>query len=134
MNKNKIGAIAHKNTGDAILDLISNTKGIDLEYNLAKAMSKRGLTQRTLSLLTGIRQATISDMCNGVGVQINKAHLLALMITLRITDITELINIKFSDELKEQFEAEAKEWKDTQQVPETVMRQALNNLNKKVKK
>jgi len=133
MNKNKLGALAHKNTGDAVLDLISNTKGIDIEYNLNNAMAKRGLTQRTLSLLTGIRQATISDMCNGAGVQINKAHLLALMITLRITDITEIINIKFTKELEEQFKIESKEWEETQQVPETVMRQALSNINRKNK-
>lgn len=131
MNKNKIGAIAHKNTGDAVLELITSTKGIDIEYNLSRAMAQRGLTQRTLSLLTGIRQATISDMCNGVGVQINKAHLLALMITLRITDISEIINIKFNKDVFEQFNTEAQEWIATQQVPETVMRQALNNLNRK---
>jgi predicted XRE-type DNA-binding protein len=131
MNKDKIGAITHKNTGDAVLELITNTEGIDIEYNLSRAMAQRGLTQRTLSLLTGIRQATISDMCNGVGVQINKAHLLALMITLRITDMSEIINIKFNKDVFEQFNAEAKEWIDTQQVPETVMRQALNNLNRK---
>lgn len=131
MNKNKVGVIAHKNTGDAVLDLITNTKGIDIEYNLTRAMAQRGLTQRTLSLLTGIRQATISDMCNGVGVQINKAHLLALMITLRITDISEIINIKFSKELEIQFMEEAQDWKDTQQVPESVMRQALHSINKK---
>lgn len=131
MNKNKIGAIAHKNTGDAVLELITSTKGIDIEYNLSRAMAQRGLTQRTLSLLTGIRQATISDMCNGVGVQINKAHLLALMITLRITDISEIINIKFNKDVFEQFNTEAQEWIASQQVPETVMRQALNNLNRK---
>lgn len=131
MNKDKIGAIVHKNTGDAVLELITNTEGIDIEYNLSRAMAQRGLTQRTLSLLTGIRQATISDMCNGVGVQINKAHLLALMITLRITDMSEIINIKFNKDVFEQFNAEAKEWIDTQQVPETVMRQALNNSNRK---
>lgn len=131
MNKDTIGAITHKNTGDAVLELITNTEGIDIEYNLSRAMAQRGLTQRTLSLLTGIRQATISDMCNGVGVQINKAHLLALMITLRITDMSEIINIKFNKDVFEQFNAEAKEWIDTQQVPETVMRQALNNLNRK---
>ena len=131
MNKNKIGAIAHKNTGDAVLELITTTKGIDIEYNLSGAMAQRGLTQRTLSLLTGIRQATISDMCNGVGVQINKAHLLALMITLRITDINEIITIKFTKDLYEQFNTEAQEWKTTQQVPETVLRQALGNLNRK---
>ena len=131
MNKDKIGAITHKNTGDAVLELITNTEGIDIEYNLSRAMAQRGLTQRTLSLLTGIRQATISDMCNGVGVQINKAHLLALMITLRITDMSEIINIKFNKDVFKQFNAEAKEWIDTQQVPETVMRQALNNLNRK---
>lgn len=131
MNKIKVGAIAHKNTGDAVLDLITNTKGIDIEYNLSKAMARRGLTQRTLSLLTGIRQATISDMCNGVGVQINKAHLIALMITLRITDISELINIRFTKELKEQYDSESQEWIKKQQVPESVMRQALNNVNRK---
>lgn len=94
-------------------------------------MSERGLTQRTLSLLTGIRQATISDMCNGVGVQINKAHLLALMITLRITDIREIIDIRFTKELEEQFHIESTNWKESKNVPETVMKQALTSLNKK---
>ncbi len=131
MNKNKIGSIAHKNTGDAVLDILSNTKGIDIKYNLSNAMYERGLTQRTLSLLTGIRQATISDMCNGIGVQINKAHLLAIMITLRITDIREIIDIRFSEDLKEQYALESINWKESKNVPETVMRQALNSMNKK---
>lgn len=131
MNKNKLGAITHKNTGDAVLDILANAKGIDIRYKLTTAMNERGLTQRTLSLLTGIRQATISDMCNGVGVQINKAHLLALMITLRITDITEILEIRFSEELKEQYALESANWKESKNVPETVMRQALTSLNKK---
>lgn len=131
MGKNKLKAVAHKNIGDGVLDILQSTDGISIEYKLTTAMSERGLTQRTLSLLTGIRQATISDMCNGVGVQINKAHLLAIMITLRITDISELINIKFSDELLEQYAQESVEWKESGEVPETVMRQALSIINKK---
>ncbi len=131
MNKNKVGAITHKNTGDTVLDILNSTKGISIKYNLANAMYERGLTQRTLSLLTGIRQATISDMCNGVGVHINKAHLLALMVTLRITDIRELIDIRFTEELEEQFSLESMNWKESKNVPETVMRQALTSLNKR---
>lgn len=131
MNKNKVGVITHKNTGDGVLDILLSTKGLDIKYNLANAMNERGLTQRTLSLLTGIRQATISDMCNGVGVQINKAHLLAIMITLRITDIREIIDIRFSDELKEQYNKESSSWKESKNVPESVMRQALTSINKK---
>lgn len=131
MNKAKLRITAHKNTGDAVLDIISSTKGLDIKYKLADAMSERGLTQRTLSLLTGIRQATISDMCNGAGVQINKAHLLAIMITLRITDVTELIEIKFSKELKEQYALESANWIESKNVPESVMRQALHSVNKK---
>ncbi len=131
MDKNKLRTMTHKNTGDTVLDILNSTKGIHIKYNLANAMSERGLTQRTLSLLTGIRQATISDMCNGVGVQINKAHLLALMITLRITDIREIIDIRFTKELEEQFHIESTNWKESKNVPETVMKQALTSLNKK---
>lgn len=131
MNRKKIGITAHKNTGDTVLDILSSTKGIDMEYKLADAMSERGLSQRTLSLLTGIRQATISDMCNGVGVQINKAHLLAIMITLRITDINDIIEIKFSKELKEQYALESANWIESKNIPESVMRQALHSVNKK---
>lgn len=131
MNRNKLGNMVHKNTGDAVLDILQNTKGIDIRYKLADAMCERGLTQRTLSLLTGIRQATISDMCKGVGVQINKAHLIAIMVTLRITDMSEIIEIKFSQELQEQYALESLNWKESKNVPETVMRQALSSLGGK---
>lgn len=118
--------IAHKNTGDTVIDILMNTKGLDINYKLNNAMKERGLSQRTLSLLTGIRQATISDMCKGSGVQINKAHLLAIMITLRITDINEIIEIKFPEELQLQYKLESSTWKESKNVPESVMRQALS--------
>ncbi len=129
MPKIKITDIVHKNTSDSILDILTSTKGITIESNLAKVMNERGISQKNLALLTGLRQATISDLANGKNIQINKAHIVALMIVLRVTDITELFNIKFSKELKEQFDAEAKAWKESKHVPESVLRLVLNSAN-----
>lgn len=130
MSKSSIKQILHKNTSDTIIDILSSVNGITIESNLGKVMNDRGVTQRRLALLTGLRQATISDLVNGKNIQINKSHLIAIMIVLRVTDITELFNIKFTQEVTEQFQQEAKEWKETKQVPESVLRMALHSINK----
>ena len=130
MSKTSIKQILHKNTSDTIIDILNSVKGITIESNLGKVMEERGISQKNLALLTGLRQATISDLINGKNIQINKAHIIALMIVLRITDITEIFNIKFTQELTTQFEQESKTWKESKTVPESVLRLALHSINK----
>lgn len=62
--------------------------------HLKQRMSERGLTQMQLSEMTGVRQATISQLTRG---NMEKLHLPAIekiATALEISDITQLITFE----------------------------------------
>lgn len=97
-----------------------NDVGVYFSFKLADRLKERNLTMREFSRMTGLRLATISDMCNGKKQSLNLHHILICMLALRITDITEIAEIVFPEDLKIKYESEAKEWRTTNKVPEAV--------------
>lgn len=57
-------------------------------------LKKTGLTQKELSLKTGVRQAAISEMARNKREKISLEHLEKIANALNIRDINELITIK----------------------------------------
>lgn len=71
------------------------------------------MSQGDLHVLTGIRMATLNEIPNGKKLSVNMLHFATIMAALRITDIRELFNIEFADEVQKAWEEEMKdyEWK-----------------------
>lgn len=69
------------------------TKIYRFNFKLKDVLEKRGITQKELAEITGIREATISEMSNDSRTVYNKKHLIKIMETLNITDIKDLIDI-----------------------------------------
>ncbi len=78
-----------------------------VHIKLGEILRDRGMTQGDLHRLTGLRVATINELVNFKKKSLTVAHLVAIMIALRITDIRELIEIEFDEEVVKYFENES---------------------------
>ena len=110
MIKTEVKDILHKETSEGIKRLLESIPDLYIENKLDDRLAEVGLNQKQFSQLTGLRHATISDFVNGKKIMLNKYQLLAILISLRITDIRDLIDVHFSEETKEQFKAEREKW------------------------
>ncbi len=62
-----------------------------LNVRLSDLLKERGMTQKQLSELTGIRPAAISEICNNQRTSINREHIEKIAHCLDIQDIRDLI-------------------------------------------
>lgn len=69
-------------------------KNYTVRLKLKSLLEERGLTQKKLSELSGIRESTISDIVRGSRTLINFEHFEKLARALEISDITELIDFE----------------------------------------
>lgn len=59
-----------------------------------QVLERKGVSQKELSQATGIREATISEFVNGRRGAMNVQHLLRIMESLNMDDVTEFIEVK----------------------------------------
>lgn len=67
---------------------------LKVKLKLHIVMKNKGITQTKLSQLTGIRQATISDMCRNARQEISFPVIEKIAHALEITDLSELIQLE----------------------------------------
>ena len=60
---------------------------------LKSVLDEKEITQKELSVMCGVRESTISDICRNSRTCINKKHLTQIANALNITDISELITL-----------------------------------------
>ena len=63
-----------------------------VKLKIKEAIEKRGITQKKLAELSGIRESTISDIVRGT--RINFEHLSKIAEALEVDHITELIDFE----------------------------------------
>jgi putative transcriptional regulator len=68
------------------------------QLKIKQILAERNITQKELSAMTGIREASISELSNNSRTVINKAHLGKIMDALDITDINEILELKIEVE------------------------------------
>lgn len=95
--------------------------GMELQFKLADRMAERNLTVRDLSALSGLRLATISDIMNGNRSSINFQHLTMLMVALRLSKVSDLIDIYIPEYICDYFEKDSAEWIATGETPSKVL-------------
>lgn len=94
--------------------------GVYFSFKLADRLKERNLTMRDFAKMSGLRLATISDICNGKKQSLNLHHVLICMLVLRITKLSDIIEIVFPEELKAKYESESKSWIEEEVLPEAV--------------
>ena len=112
---------------------------IIVTWHLKERMVERALSNKELEELTGIQGHTLSRYANNKQTfsTINIVHVIALMIALRLTDMSELITIRADEKIVDRFEAQAEEWKEIKMPPtevyEILKKNKLIESNKKGK-
>ncbi|WP_057766082.1 helix-turn-helix domain-containing protein [Cytobacillus praedii] len=71
-----------------------------LNIKLDKVLKARGLTQKQLHDMTGIRTAAISELFNNQRKSINKEHIERIATALNIKDINEIIELNEESDTK----------------------------------
>lgn len=64
-----------------------------VKLKVKEAIEERGITQKKLAEMSGIRESTVSDIVRGRTV-INFEHLSKIAEALEVSDITELIDFE----------------------------------------
>ncbi|MCU4863169.1 helix-turn-helix transcriptional regulator [Bacillus cereus] len=91
----------HENTTDFVKGNLERFPYFTVRCKLGQILKDRGISMTELSHLTGIRVATISELANMKRTTISVPHLVVIAITLRITDINELIEFTMPPETEE---------------------------------
>lgn len=68
------------------------------ELYISNALKKRGLNQKQLAEMTGIRPAAISQLCRGYVDRLSLDHLARIGTALKVTSIEELIRLVKHDD------------------------------------
>ena len=95
----------HQKTNTIVIEAL-NKFPHKIHIKLGEILRERGLTQGDLHRLTGLRVATINELVNFKKKSLTVAHLVSIMIALRITDIRDLIEIEFDQEVQDYFNEE----------------------------
>ena len=66
----------------------------EIKLKVKDLIDEKGMTQKTLAQLSGIRESTISDIVRGTRTVINFEHLSKTAEALKVNDIRELIDFK----------------------------------------
>lgn len=68
-----------------------------LTHSVSNIQDEIGINLRELSLLTGIRYASLNELKNDKKVTLNLQHVLAVMVALRIPNIGDLFEFQIDD-------------------------------------
>lgn len=117
----------HEFTSLSVLNTLESADDVEFIIHLDEIMNRRGLSQRDVAKITGLRVGTVNSIINNKGISLNKTQLVALMVGLRITKLSELIEIKFSPDVEKQFQTEAFLWDFEGAVPPSVKELAIQN-------
>lgn len=70
----------------------------NFRVKIKDVLAERGLAQKDLAEMTGIRAAAISEMAQGTRTVINKSHLAKIMDALGITRLEDILELSIEEE------------------------------------
>ncbi|MFC0232514.1 helix-turn-helix domain-containing protein [Vagococcus entomophilus] len=123
-------------TNSAIKNTVLSADSMELRFKVNQLIAERRrttdgreFTQSTLAELTGIRKGDISKYCNNkFRPTINLSHLFAMMIALRVSDISEILEVRLPSEEKTKFIKQSAEWKQEGTMPSELNRLLKQNI------
>ena len=65
-----------------------------IQLRVKELIAEKGITQKELAKLTGLREATVSDITRGTRTGVNFEHLAKIAEALNINDISEIIELE----------------------------------------
>lgn len=65
---------------------------------LKDALFERGMTQKELAEVTGLRESTISEIASNSRSTINKAHLSKIMDALDMNELDQILELRIEEE------------------------------------
>lgn len=75
-----------------------------IAIHLDDILKEKGITQRDLANMTGLRRATISNFTNGKFLTLNPLQLMNIMVALKISDLSQLVTFEFPEDVVSDFE------------------------------
>ena len=106
--------------GDALMNCVNSAPGIKFVVTLDDLLADRGLSKKDLEKLTGIKQQTITEFCDGKNFNLTKLHVMAFMVALRVTRLSDIIDIEFDTDYTQQADIEAANWIANGVIPEAL--------------
>lgn len=103
----KVKEESHGSMSDRVLSNLDQLDDSYIAMRLDDLLKERGLTQKDLANMTGLRVATVSEILNGKGTSFNLIQLLTIVVALRLTSFDELFTLEMPEDVKRDFEAEA---------------------------
>lgn len=70
------------------------SKQVEVRLKLKEILERRGMTQKELAEMTGLREATISELANNTRNVYNKNHLAILIKALNVQNLDELMELR----------------------------------------
>ncbi|NRF01917.1 helix-turn-helix domain-containing protein [Bacillus subtilis] len=121
MKKIKVSTLLEKGSHSLMNDVVIGTAKIledaEIVLKIDDLLKERGITQQDLAMMTGMRIGTVSQIVNGKGISFNKVQLLAIMVALQVTNLSDLIEFRLPQDIKEKYEQNSKEWVETREMP-----------------
>lgn len=97
-----------KNIHEIVNETMEEFGQVTVQTKIAERLEELGMSLNQLSLLTGIRYASLNELKNGKKVTLNLQHLIAIMIALRIKSFDQLLTLDFMDkDMEDLFDKEA---------------------------
>ncbi|WCS69826.1 hypothetical protein Goe25_01980 [Bacillus phage vB_BsuM-Goe25] len=69
-----------------------------IHVKIKEVLESKGMAQKDLAEMTGIRAAAISEMAQGTRTVINKSHLTKIMDALNITRLEDILELTIEEE------------------------------------
>lgn len=133
MKKIKVSEIlsgSHRLMNEIVISTATFLEDAELIIKLDDLLKERGITQKELAQMTGMRVGTISDMVNGKGMSFNKVQILSVMVALRVTKFSDLFEIRLPEDLNEKFIMQSAEWIQDKEMPIEVREMYRENVLK----
>jgi len=127
-NVRDISVSAHKLMNSCVIETANSVGDVKYVFKLDDALHARGMNQKQLAQMTGMRIGTVSYLVNGQGISINKIQLLAVMSALRITDLNDLLEIQFPPDVIEKYAEDRSEWLRTRIMPKEIREMYIQNV------
>gem|GEM_PF-321401 len=115
---------------EVVMDTARELSGAHFVVKIDELLKERGITQKQLAQMTGMRVGTISDIVNGKGSSINKAQLFSIMVALKVTRMSDIYEVVLPEEKRKDYLMLQDEWVNNREMPVPVKEMYKKNVLK----
>ncbi|MGG4548847.1 helix-turn-helix transcriptional regulator [Rossellomorea marisflavi] len=120
----------HSLMNEVVMDTARELSGAHFVVKIDELLKERGITQKQLAQMTGMRVGTISDIVNGKGSSINKAQLFSIMVALKVTRMSDIYEVVLPEEKRKDYLMLQDEWVNNREMPVPVKEMYKKNVLK----